>query len=92
MMTTLNHSWSQPGTYTIESKARDAHSLESDWTSLEMTIGGPVLEIQIKGGLGLTVTLSNTGTADATNISWEISSDGGIVIFPLRRQGLFKKS
>ncbi len=83
---TLNHSWSQPGTYTMQAKARDAHSLESGWVSHEMTIGGPVLEIGIKGGLGLTVTLSNTGTADATNITWEISTDGGLVI-PTHKTG-----
>jgi nitroreductase len=83
---TLNHSWSQPGTYTLQAKARDAHSLESGWVSHEMTIGGPVLEIGIKGGLGLTVTLSNTGTADATNITWKITTDGGLII-PTQKTG-----
>jgi nitroreductase len=80
MMATLNHIWSQPGTYTIQAKARDTHSLESSWTSLEMTIGGPVLELEMKGGLGITVIINNTGTADATNISWEIAFDGGLII------------
>jgi SagB-type dehydrogenase family enzyme len=80
MMMTLNHTWSQPGTYTIQAKARDTHSLESSWTSLEMTIGGPVLELEIKGGLGITVIINNTGTADATNITWEIALEGGFVI------------
>jgi SagB-type dehydrogenase family enzyme len=80
MMVTLNHTWSQPGTYTIRVKARDTHSLESSWTSLEMTIGGPVLELEMKGGLGINVIINNTGTADATNISWEIALEGGLVI------------
>ena len=80
MMATLNHIWSQPGTYTIRAKAMDTHSLESSWTSLEMTIGGPVLELEMKGGLGITVIINNTGTADATNISWEIAFDGGLII------------
>jgi len=80
VMVTLNHSWSQPGTYTIQAKARDTHSLESSWTPLEMTIGGPVLELEMKGGLGITVIINNTGTTDATNISWEIAFDGGLVI------------
>jgi hypothetical protein len=80
MMATLNHIWSQPGTYTIQAKARDTHSLESSWTSLEMTIGGPVLELEMKGGLGITVIINNTGTADATNISWAIAFDGGLII------------
>jgi len=86
VMTALNHTWAQPGTYTIQAKARDAHSLESNWTSLEMTIGGPVLEIGIKGGLGLTVTLRNNGTADATNITWKIAIEDGLVI-PAQKNG-----
>lgn len=80
MMVTLNHTWSQPGTYTIQAKARDTQSLESSWTTLEMTIGGPVLELEIKGGLGITVIINNTGTADATNITWKIAFEGGFVI------------
>jgi len=80
MMVTLNHTWSQPGTYTIQAKARDTNSLESSWTDLEMTIGGPILELEIKGGLGINLIINNTGTADATNISWEITFEGGLVI------------
>jgi nitroreductase len=83
---TLNHIWSQPGTYIIQAKARDTHSLESSWTTLEMTIGGPVLELEIKGGLGITATVTNTGTADATNISWELAFEGGFVI-PAQKTG-----
>ncbi|MFA5101710.1 MAG: nitroreductase family protein [Candidatus Thermoplasmatota archaeon] len=85
-MMTLNHTWSQPGTYTIRGKARDTQSLENKWTSLEMTIEGPRLELNIKGGLGVKATIDNTGTADATNITWEITFEGGFII-PHKKTG-----
>ncbi|DAC71960.1 MAG TPA: hypothetical protein DSN98_07730 [Thermoplasmata archaeon] len=80
MIVTLNHTWSQSGTYTMKVKAKDIHDLESSWTPHEMTIAGPVLDIELKGGLGLTATLNNTGSADATNISWKIEYTSGFVI------------
>ena len=86
MMVTLNHTWSIPSTYTIQVKARDTHGLESNWTTIEMTIGGPVLEIEMKGGLGITAIINNTGTTDATNISWKITFEGGFVI-PAQKTG-----
>ena len=84
MMVTLNHTWSQPGIYTIQAKARDSLGLESNWTTLVMTIAGPVLEIGIRSGLGITAMINNTGTEDATNISWKIEFTGGFVIPPQR--------
>jgi SagB-type dehydrogenase family enzyme len=80
MMITLNHTWSQPGTYTIQVKARDTHNLESNWTPLEMVIGGPVLEIEINGGLGIHAIITNTGTTDTNNITWVVAIEGGLVI------------
>jgi SagB-type dehydrogenase family enzyme len=85
-MVTLNHTWSRVGTYTIQAKARDTHSLKSSWTPLEMTIAGPVLGIELKSGLGITATINNTGTDDATNISWKIVCTGGFVI-PAQKTG-----
>ena len=43
--------------------------------------GGNVqLEIEINGGLGLTVEIKNVGDADATDVEWNITIDGGLFI------------
>jgi len=35
---TVNHSWSEEGTYMIKAKAEDIYGLESDWGTLEVTM------------------------------------------------------
>jgi hypothetical protein len=86
MMVSISHTWSQPGSYSVKVKAKDTQNLESNWTTVEMMIGGPVLEIKIKGGLGINAVINNTGTADATNITWKIVCEGGLV-FPRQLTG-----
>jgi len=86
MMVTLNHTWSQPGTYTLKVKAKDTYGLESIWTPFQMTIAGPMLTIELKSGLGITATINNTGVENATNISWKIALKGGFVI-PAQKTG-----
>ena len=40
----------------------------------------PNLEITaIKGGLGVTATIKNTGDVDATDVNWKINIKGGIL-------------
>jgi nitroreductase len=82
----FNHTWSQAGTYTIKVKAKDNYGLESIWTPFEMMIAGPGLVIEITGGLGIAVTMNNTGTVAVTNISWEIEFKDGFVI-PAQKTG-----
>lgn len=78
---TLNHSWALKGTYDITARAKDSHGLEGAWsTPLLMTIMGPGVDITITGGVGLTALVNNTGTIDATNVSWEIRYEGGFII------------
>jgi hypothetical protein len=37
------------------------------------------LEITIKGGFGISVTITNTGTTDLTNVDWTINLDGSLI-------------
>ena len=44
-------------------------------------ISVPVIEIQeISGGLGVSAVIANTGTADATDVNWNIKCDGTILL------------
>ena len=78
--TVLSHAWAQSGSYVVKIKAKDTKNLESNWTTIDMMIGGPVLDITIKGGVGINAAIKNTGTATATNVSWTVFCDGGFII------------
>jgi nitroreductase len=83
MMVSFNHTWSQVGTYIIKVKAKDSEGLESIWSTYQMTITGPGgLSLDITGGLGIKMIISNTGTTNVTNIAWAIAYEGGFIILP----------
>lgn len=77
------HAWTTPGTYSVTVKAKDAHEAESNWSTplvVTITTALPVLRLSLtQGGLGITATLTNTGIAAATNISWTMNVTGGIL-------------
>jgi hypothetical protein len=39
----------------------------------------PALSVEVSGGMGANVAIMNSGTADATNISWRIHVQGGVL-------------
>jgi hypothetical protein len=78
--TVLSHAWTQSGSYVVKIKVKDTKNLESNWTTIDMMISGPVIEITIKGGVGINAAIKNTGTASATNITWTVFCDGGLII------------
>jgi len=56
---------------------------EIDVTPGVLTIAYPLPELTINsitGGTGITATIENTGTSDATNIEWTITIQGGLII------------
>jgi len=82
-----NHSWVERGVYIVKAKAKDIHGAESSWSSpFRMTVIALDIGIEIKGGVGVIVTLRNTGDTPATNVFWNITFDGGIV-FPGAKKG-----
>jgi outer membrane protein assembly factor BamB len=74
----LNHTWANRGTYEILVKAKDWHGAESTWSEpFTLSIIAPVLSLDVTGGLGFTVSITNRGDAPATIIQWNTSFEGG---------------
>jgi len=47
----------------------------------------PALAITIKGGLGVSATIKNTGATDLTNIDWTIDLDGKLIFVEKQNPG-----
>ena len=47
----------------------------------------PTIEITIKGGLGVSATITNMGTTNLTNISWNIALDGKLIFIGKDKSG-----
>lgn len=76
-----NHLWSVRGQYLIKAKAKDQHGVEGNWSEpFMMKITATELTVDITGGLGVVVTITNRGDAPATNVSLNGSFDGGFVL------------
>jgi hypothetical protein len=83
--TTASYAWAAPGTYSVKVKAKDIFGFESSWSpSLLVTISEPKPNITIgtfTGGLfDVTNDIKNIGDAAATNVQWNITITGGILI------------
>jgi pyrrolidone-carboxylate peptidase len=86
--TTVAHAWDEEGTYLVKAKARDVYGAESDWGTWEVTITGESpLEITIQGGVGVSATITNTGTTNLTSIDWSITLDGTLIFIGKSRTG-----
>jgi carboxypeptidase T len=68
------------GAHTVSFYSDDNAGNVEDEQSTTFTIQYPV-EITIKGGLGVSAEIKNTGTTTLSNISWTISLDGSLVFY-----------
>jgi hypothetical protein len=77
------HSWSELGDYEIKARAKDIHGSKGIWSEpFSMHIGMPSLDIDIiTGGLyNVDTIIKNTGDAEAINVQWSITLDGGLIL------------
>ena len=83
---TVIHTWSTAGPFAVKVRARNNHDLESVWSdplTIHITLPPtPKLNGTLKGGFGVTFTVTNTGdvTVDHVNITVDLS--GGIILRP----------
>jgi len=77
------HTYTEAGVYNVTLTVTDAAlDTATDTTTATITAHQPVIEIgNITGGLfKVKAIIKNTGTAAATNVSWRIKLDGGLIL------------
>ncbi len=62
-----------------------AGNIETEKTSV-FTIQYPI-QIAIKGGLGVSATITNNGEAAVTNMTWSINLNGGLILLGKTKTG-----
>ena len=70
---------SVPGDHTLMCYSVDKAGNEEVHHYCNFTVEAPAITITIKGGLGVSATIKNTGTTALTNISWTITLDGKLI-------------
>jgi len=86
----VSHSWDELGDYNIKARAKDTNGARGIWSlPYQMHIGLPALNVKtIKGGLlKVNTVIENTGGAEATDIKWTISLDGGLILLGKESSG-----
>jgi hypothetical protein len=91
----FSHTWTIEGDYTITVKAKDVEGLESGWSeaSIIYITAEPIIEIgEISSSFGsITAEIKNVGGGEASDVSWSITLDGGLVLLGRQTTGTFTK-
>jgi len=80
---TAPHAWPAVGDYEIKVRAKDIEGSIGYWSDpFPLHIDLPALDVGlIKGGLAkVSVAIKNTGLAEADDINWQITLDGGLIL------------
>jgi len=66
----------------------NAGNIEEEKTCEFTIIHPPNLQISITGGLSIKIHIKNLDSTDITNASWDLSVDGGILLFGKQKAGI----
>jgi len=80
---------STEGSYILSFYSIDNAGNAEEEKTCEFTIQYPPdINVTITGGFGISVAIKNLGSSDLTNISWNLSLDGGIIFFGKQKSGI----
>ncbi len=69
----------EPGDHIIYYSSVDNEGNEESEKSKSFTVEEPTITIIIKGGLGVSVAIKNTGSTDLAGIDWSINLNGNLI-------------
>ncbi len=78
-----DHKYISAGNYSVTLTVTDNFGTISENTTFALIREVPIIEItNIKGGLGISAILKNTGQINVNDIEWKILIENGLVIYP----------
>ncbi|MBU0496486.1 MAG: hypothetical protein KKC68_01055 [Candidatus Thermoplasmatota archaeon] len=87
-----SYTWMHPGTYDVVVRAKDTIGTPSVWSDpLTITIiQGPIIDVGLISGGLFTVksVIRNMGAAEALNVNWSISLEGGTILMGRETTGV----
>lgn len=77
------------GNHTVYFYSVDIHGNKETEKNCSFTIQKeiPTVSITIKGGVGVSVIIENTGTTNLTDLNWSIGLNGSLIFFGKTKQG-----
>jgi subtilisin family serine protease len=87
MLPTATHSWSSEGSYPVTMRITDNANATNEKTKVVEINGSIHFNLEITGGNGVTVMITNDGTLTATSMQWVITITEGLVFFGTEKSG-----
>jgi hypothetical protein len=76
------------GTYTVSYYSVDQAGNQEAPQNATFTISHhPLLELTLKGGVGISMKITNAGITDQTSILWKLSTNGGMILVGGEKSG-----
>ena len=88
---TISHTWFEKGNHSVKAKAKNSFGIESSWSEpYIINIKAPELNIDlVTGGFWrVNIVISNIGGVEATNVSWNLSLEGGFIFIGRKTSGI----